>query len=220
MKARSMFAIALMVMSVTIAAHGQNAALRGAYDKWKAETIKQRGGTPEHYALTVYSKRNNPQEASVNFLVAGKIPVLNVAICPLTFDRAADGTMINIRRGEEVMGKQDLDFASSRAGSELDTAIPIDNTNNAVEVKWSFDAEGKHFEYTMILPLEDAASTNVLGIVPSGGNNINLKPNCPYDCYEVSGSNVRCGYFYACCRTLIGNTINYITCSVHCSNAC
>ncbi|MBX3281464.1 MAG: hypothetical protein KF756_03200 [Acidobacteria bacterium] len=217
MKTRFTLLLAFLIVGACMTANGQSLALTNAYNTWKAAVTKQHDGTmPDSYSLTSITERSNAQQATVKFLVTGKIPTLDLVICPLTIIRGADGRAINILRGEQVTARQKLNPESAGSQGELNTTVPVDAQNNGVEVTWKFNAEGKAFEYTMILPLDASPTANVLGIVPSNGNSTAGKPLCPADCYELSASTERSGSFYNCSRTLIGNSIDLTTSPVTC----
>ena len=159
------------MLGAFVAASAQDRATFKAYESWRAEITKQHGGdVPYHYALVSVTQRQSATQASVTFLPIGKMPALNLAICPLTITRDANGNVANIKRGEQVFAKQELGEGSQNTRSDLAIVLPVNAENNAIEVKWTFLANGKAAEQTMILPLENAPRSSVMGITSPVGD--------------------------------------------------
>lgn len=171
MKTIKVIVLAAVVLGAFVAVNAQDRATVKAYESWRAEIAKQHGGSmPDHYALASVTQRKSATQASIAFLAVGRMPSLNLAICPLTITRDANGKVANVKRGEQVFAKQDLGEGSHNTRSDLATVLPVNAENNAIEVKWTFLANGKPAEQTMIVPLENAPRSSVMGVTrPVGG---------------------------------------------------
>ncbi len=212
--------IALLVCSFAIKAQ-ETSALEG-YAKWRGAASEHLGNVNNiHYSLATLTQRIDDQTARVNFAVVGQMPSLNLEIRPLRIQKGAKGQMSRENVGESIKSHQELSIDKNNPNpiSELATTIPIDNTVNAIEVEWKFNARGEERTYKLILPLEKFPSVNTLGVIPSALST-DLIPLCSRGCYEVSGSNERCGFFYKCCGSMTGNSINFTTCTATCGKAC
>lgn len=171
MKMISRIALAVVILGAFIAVNAQERATVKAYESWKAEIARQHGGSvPDHYALASVSQRNSATQASITFLAVGKIAALNLAICPLTVTRDANGKIVNVKRGEQVFAKQTLGEGAPSPRMDLATVLPVNAENNAIEVKWTFLADGKESDHTMILPLENSPKSSVMGITGPVGH--------------------------------------------------
>lgn len=166
MKTINLIALAVIVLGAFVAASAQDRATVKAYESWRAEITKQHGGdVPYHYALVSVTQRQSATQASVTFLPIGKMPALNLAICPLTITNDPNGKVVNVKRGEQMFAKQDLGEGSPRPRIDLATVFPVDPETNAIEVKWTVDANGKTIDQTMILVLANSPNSSVTGII-------------------------------------------------------
>ncbi|HQZ83765.1 MAG TPA: hypothetical protein PLR83_11125 [Pyrinomonadaceae bacterium] len=215
MKIRNFLLLALAVACIPIGAIAQTPSLTTAYETWKADLIRQRGSLPEHYALTSVTERDGFQRANIRFLVAGKVPTLELEICPLTRVTGSDGKAVKVTRGEKFTAKQELESAGIASPSELNIKLPVNASDNAVEVKWTIGIQGQTFDSTMILPLNEAPSTNIFAIVSSPPGAMENKPVCPVGCFASSTSTEACGFAYSCarCQLLSQATFDFTLCT-------
>lgn len=212
--------VALLLCSFAVKA--QKTSALEAYAQWRNAASEHLGNINNiHYSLATLTQRVDSQTARIDFAVVGQMPSLNLEIRPLRIQKGANGEMSREIVGDALQSRQELSIDKNNPNpiAELTTIIPIDKTVNAVEVEWKFNARGEEMSYKLILPLEKTPSANTLGIIPTALN-ANLIPLCPRGCYEVSGNNQRCGFFYKCCGSTIGNSVDYTTCRVTCGQSC
>lgn len=211
---------ALLVCSFV--AKAQSTSALESYNSWKNAAINRLGNSDNvHYSLATLTQRTDDKTARIEFAVVGQIPNLDLEIRSLRIQKDINGELSRENLGDSIKAYQELSLDKNNPNpiSDLTVNIPVDKTINAIEVEWKFNARGKELSYKLILPLEKQPSGNALGIIPSPINS-NLIPLCRKGCYEVSGNTQSCGFFYKCCGSMTGNTIDFTTCKVTCGQTC
>lgn len=204
------------------AAQAQKISALEAYAKWRNAAAEHLGNASNiHYSLATATQKVSSQTARIDFAVVGRMPSLNLEIRPLRIQKGPNGEVSREAAGEAVRARQELANEQHNPNplGALTTTFPVDISANAVEVEWKFNARGEERSYKLILPLDETASMNTLGVIPNAVD-ANLIPLCSKGCYEVSGSNERCGFFYKCCASMVGNTVDYTSCTVTCGQSC
>lgn len=227
-------ALLVGVTSMPTFAQEKTSALE-AYAKWRSKALGQLpdGTATPHYSVAVMSRRLDATSAQLDFVVVGQMSGYSLEIQPVKLQKMPDGQDSRLEAGELSTSriKKPIGLVEANANPihEFLTIIPTDNTANAIEVKWT--PEGiKDMSCTLVLPLEDAPSTSVIGIITSCKSQTSTEGNfrkvgfkadtLQCRCYVASGSSARCGdTLVACCASPCAR-FDFTRCTVTCCTKC
>lgn len=212
---KKVFWLVLLCALCSVGVNAQSAKLVDAYNNWKSSVFSNSVAEGVHYGLAVSTKRTSGNRAELEFMSVGHIGDFALKITPVFIQRDEAGKIVKETEGEVVTAKQSSEESKLSERSQLNVIVPVSDDSNAIKIEWNFTGNGEKMSSTLLVPLETESSVNFIGIIPKDS----AIPLCP-GCVVVSGSNDRCGFFYKCCRNYIGNSIDFVACTVHCGSDC
>ncbi|MBL8151541.1 MAG: hypothetical protein JNN15_16570 [Blastocatellia bacterium] len=133
------------------------------YAKWRRELRSQNNGQVNpHYSVASVTQRLDSESARVDFAVVGKLSSYTLEVQPIKVD---GNTKENA--GEFSTSSMEGNSNVTELGyvSETELLIPVSNSANAVEVKWTPRDAIDGMSFTMLLPLEKNPSENVVAFM-------------------------------------------------------
>lgn len=208
-----------IVVLATVAICAQDNTPKHSYSKWAASALKDGiSKNVKHNSLSVSVEQKDASSIELEFYSVGQFSNLdlNLHMVKTKGDGAIEA------RQEPISASQKIENPTQQSSSvsEMKVIVPNIPGINGIEIVWTLDVDGDKREVVFLVPITSSKEAYTVGVVPNKELAGIRAPLCPLICWEVSGSNERCGFFYKCCGSSSGNTINFTACSVSCGMEC
>lgn len=158
----------MLVMASSSLAQQSSLLAPGVYEQWKKEKLAAMPGgldTP-HYALAAVTPRLNAGTAKIEFFVVGKMTEVEFQIQPKHTEKLPSGEFQEVNAGTPLTSRLTAGDGQRRGGGGLTVIIPVNESANAFEVKWTIKGgDLKQVNNTGWLDLKDIPSSGIMAVM-------------------------------------------------------